>query len=218
MAGRGKVRLVSIFMIWSFEISDKTKSFFVFTVPLTAFVLGMTLLVVAAIRFFTAERGASLLVPAATLITVGATALTAAGGLKTWADERRQDRIRAEYHHREQVYGQIVQFMVGQHAGGTGSDIKKDLLLRTEAAVWASPNVVKALGDRISMITDIMGDAPGRSFSLNDEQQQAAHLSIGNVVMAMREDLGTDQENITVDEIIGSIFNRPTKTTTTTTQ
>lgn len=112
----------------------------------------------------------------------------------------------------------MVQFMVGQHMGGTEIDINKDMLLRTEAAVWASPKVVKALGDRISMITEIMGEASGGAFSLDEAQQRAAYLSIGNAVMAMRQDLGTDQKDITVDEVIGSIFNLRTKETAIQTQ
>lgn len=187
-------------------------------VALGAICLGIVILAFALVRFIAVTRGIGLVVPGATLIVAGVTALVAQLGLSSWSEQRQRDREAKEYEHREAIYEAIAQFMVARFTR-QGYDKAMDAKLRATAALWASPATVQSLAQWQQGLTKVLDAGKARAkaagqpesnlVELNPEEELQTLKLLGLAIQSMREDLATEtNETASVSVLLKSIFNQ----------
>lgn len=179
-----------------------------------AIALGMLLLAIALIRFIVEQRGIGLIAPAATIIATGLASFAAIIGIETWAEKHDEDRQRAEYKNREEVYGEMAQIMLSRFPNSdddaTPYDKKRDRELRAIAALWASSEVITTLGCWQAQLSEIMKahQVTSGSIALTEHQQTLIRRRFGDCVAAMRRDLSSGNgQAVSSEAILASIFN-----------
>lgn len=133
--------------------------------------------------------GHSLISPGGTLAAAGVAGLVATRSVVTWSQQRQRDSESAEYRHREEVYGEVIDQMTAVFLGGV--DLVKDSKTRAKAGLWADPATIEALARWRETIHPI-GQRGGEVGELKEPVMTAYY----NVVLAMRRELSAGKGEI----------------------
>ncbi|UOD80341.1 hypothetical protein [Paenarthrobacter ureafaciens] len=171
--------------------------------------VGLVLVLLGLGFVWTTGWGKDLFVPGATLLTVALTAWVASRAVVKWTEQRERDRQAAEYKHREEVYEQLVTFMLGRITGGA-YDEELDKQLRAKAAVWGSAQIIGALANWQTQMTAVLDNhAHEERKIMTEDEGKTMRDALGRALEAMRKDLSSSNKNaVSRSEILKSIFNQ----------
>ena len=132
------------------------------------------------------------------LPAAGLASLVALLGIKTYQDQRREAAEAATLQARSRVYEEIVAHIVRSFLGGNPP--QSDAVVRSQAAMWASPSTLQALADWYRFASE----QSGKQTNLGERAPQFE--LVYRVVAAMREDLYPGS-GTTKDHVLRMIFN-----------
>jgi hypothetical protein len=141
------------------------------------------------------------------VVAASMVAMTAAIGLKSWADERRKARIEKQ----QAVYTDLVQQLVSRFRTGGGYDLNRETALRAQVSTWGSRVVVTALGRWHEAYDQVVPQAlPGTDVTLREGGAERMRVATAELIKAVRRDIDPD-DSTQVSEVADALFNQPSR-------